>query len=70
MMAREVSFEISADLNTGVSNNSGEDQHVSYHFGLDLDQSEASKSVGKDVLLRITLTKGTQFKILGLMLCE
>lgn len=70
MMAREVSFDISADLNTGVSNYNGEDQHVSYHFGLDLDQSEASNSVGKDVLLRITLTKGTQFKILGLMLCE
>ncbi|KAL7501122.1 hypothetical protein ACHAWT_010873 [Skeletonema menzelii] len=67
--AREVTFEISADLNAGVSNN-GEDQHVSYHFGLDLDYAEANESVGKDLLLRITLTEGAKFKILGLMLCE
>jgi hypothetical protein len=66
--AREVSFEVSADLNTGVS--TGEDQHVSYHFGLDLDYAEAKEAVGKDLLLRVTLTKGTKFKILGLMLCE
>lgn len=67
--AREVTFEISADLNVEVSNN-GEDQHASYHFGLDLDYSEANESIGKDLLLRITLTKGDKFKILGLMLCE
>jgi len=66
--AREVSFEISAELNAEVSN--GEDQHVSYHFGLDLDYAETNESVGKDLLLRITLTKGSKFKILGLMLCE
>jgi len=66
--AREVSFEISADLNAGVSN--GEDQHISYHFGLDLDYAEANESVGKDLLLRISLKKGAKFKILGLMLCE
>jgi predicted metalloprotease len=55
--AREVSFEISADLIAGVY--TGEDQHVSYHFGLDLDSAEAKESVGKDLLLRVTLTKGT-----------
>ena len=64
---REVSFEISAELNAA---SSGEDQHVSYHFGLDLDYAEANKAMGKDLLLRITLTKGRKFKILGLMLCE
>lgn len=66
--ARELSFEITADLNAEVPN--GEDQHISNHFGLDLDYAEANESVGKDVLLRITLTKGAKFKILGLMLCE
>jgi len=55
--AREVSFEISADLIAGVY--TGEDQHVSYHFGFDLDSAEAKESVGTDLLLRVTLTKGT-----------
>jgi hypothetical protein len=69
-MATEISFEISAELNTGVSNANGEDHHVSYHFGLDLDHAEANEAVGKDLLLRISLIKGTKFKILGLMLCD
>ena len=66
--AREVSFEISAELNTGV--NSQGEHHVSYHFGLDLDSTDGITAVGKDLLMRITLTQGAKFKILGLMLCE
>ena len=67
--AKESSFTISADL---IVNGWGgeEDKHISYHFGLDLVEGENSGQLGSDVLLRMTLTKGSRFKILGLMLCE
>jgi hypothetical protein len=67
--AKESSFTISADL---IVDGWGgeEDKHVSYHFGLDLVEGENSGQPGSDVLLRMTLTKGSRFKILGLMLCE
>ena len=68
-IATESSFTISADLIVDGWNGE-EDKHVSYHFGLDLIEGENSGHVGSDVLLRMSLTKGDRFKILGLMLCE
>jgi len=69
-VAREISFEVSAELIADVSSN-GEDNHISYHFGLDLDEGDnAHELLGTDFMLRIILTKGSRFKILGLMLCE
>jgi hypothetical protein len=68
-IATESSFTISADLIVDGWDGK-EDKHVSYHFGLDLIDGENSGGVGSDVLLRMTLTKGVRFKILGLMLCE
>ena len=52
--------------------NDGDDKHISYHFGLDLPEGsyENPSNLGTDVLVRIILTKGIRFKILGLMLCE
>jgi len=69
-VARETSFEISAELIADRSSNK-EDRHISYHFGLDLAEGEnAGGQLGTDFMLRIILTKGSRFKILGLMLCE
>ena len=68
-VARETSFEVSAEL-IAEDESGGEDRHISYHFGLDLPEGETAGHVGTDVLLRIILTKGSRFKILGLMLCE
>ena len=65
--AREVTFEISAELIADTS--SGEEQHITYHFGLDIDE-ESVAELGSDVLLRMILTKGRKFKVLGIMLCE
>lgn len=67
-VAQETSFEVSAELIADKSN--GEDRHISYHFGLDLAEGESSGQLGSDVLLKMTLTKGSRFKVLGLMLCE
>mmetsp|Transcript_26128 Transcript_26128/g.55114 ORF Transcript_26128/g.55114 Transcript_26128/m.55114 type:complete len:770 (-) Transcript_26128:501-2810(-) len=67
-VAREMSFEISAELIANRSN--GEERHISYHFGLDLNEIKEAGQIGTDVLLRIILTKGSRFKVLGLMLCE
>lgn len=64
--SKETSFEISAELIA----DGEEDTHVTYHFGIDLVDGENAAAVGSDVLLRIRLTKGDKFKILGLMLCE
>ncbi|KAL7515643.1 hypothetical protein ACHAXN_013298 [Cyclotella atomus] len=64
--SKETSFEISAELVADVE----EDVHVTSHFGIDLVDGENAAEAGSDVLLRITLTKGDKFKILGLMLCE
>ncbi len=71
-LARETSFEISAELIVEGRRASGGigDQHISYHFGLDLVDGQNSGDLGTDVLVRIILTKGSKFKILGLMLCE
>ena len=67
--ARETTFEVSAGLE--VDNLApGEDRHISYHFGLDLDEGDGTAQLGTDVLLRMILTKGSRFKVLGLMLCE
>jgi hypothetical protein len=68
-IATESSFTISADLIVDGWNGE-EDKHLSYHFGLDLIEGENYGHVGSDVLLRMSLTKGDRFKILGLMLCE
>lgn len=70
--AKETSFEISAELivEGRRASGAGGDQHISYHFGLDLVDGENSGDLGTDVLVRIILTKGSKFKILGLMLCE
>lgn len=67
-VAKETSFEISAELIADRTN--GEDRHISYHFGLDLAEGDDAGQLGTDVLLRMTLTKGSRFKVLGLMLCE
>ncbi len=67
-VAKEFSFEISAELIAEKWN--GEDRHVSYHFGVDLRKEKSVAHLGTDVLLRIILTKGSRFKILGIMLCE
>lgn len=67
-VAKEFSFEISAELITETWN--GEDRHISYHYGVDLIKEESVAHLGTDVLLRIELTKGSRFKILGIMLCE
>jgi hypothetical protein len=67
-VAKEFSFEISADLIAEKWN--GEDRHISYHYGVDLMKEENVAHLGTDVLLRIELTKGSRFKILGIMLCE
>ena len=67
-VAKEFSFEISADLIAEKWN--GEDRHISYHFGVDLRKEGNVAHLGTDVLLRIELTKGSRFKILGIMLCE
>ncbi|KAL3805692.1 hypothetical protein HJC23_005936 [Cyclotella cryptica] len=64
--SKETSFEISAELIA----DGEEDTHVTYHFGVDLLEGGNAAEVGTDVLLRIILTKGDKFKILGLMLCE
>ena len=64
--AKETSFEVSAELIADRTN--GDDRHISSHFGLDLEEN--SGGVGTDVLLRVILTKGSRFKILGFMLCE
>ncbi|KAL7479645.1 hypothetical protein ACHAW6_005373 [Cyclotella cf. meneghiniana] len=64
--SKETSFEISAELIA----DGEEDTHVTYHFGVDLVEGDNAAEVGTDVLLRIILTKGDKFKILGLMLCE
>jgi len=66
--AKETSFEISAELIADRIN--GEDKHISYHFGLDLAEGVDSARLGADVMLRMILTKGSRFKVLGLMLCE
>ena len=65
-VSKETSFEISAEL----ISDGAEDRHVTYHFGIDLVEGENTAETGSDVLLRIILTKGNKFKILGLMLCE
>ena len=65
-VSKETSFEISAELIA----DGAEDRHVTYHFGIDLVDGENTAESGSDVLLRIILTKGDKFKILGLMLCE
>ena len=69
--AQETSFELSAELIADKTND-GDDKHISYHFGLDLPEGsyENPGHLGTDVLVRIILTKGIRFKILGLMLCE
>jgi len=67
------SFEISAELiaEKRIINSDGKDKHISYHFGIDLPEAEGNPgNMGTDVLVRIILTKGSRFKILGLMLCE
>eukprot|EP00585_Thalassiosira_rotula_P014222 CAMPEP_0196174564 /NCGR_PEP_ID=MMETSP0911-20130528/7512_1 /TAXON_ID=49265 /ORGANISM="Thalassiosira rotula, Strain GSO102" /LENGTH=117 /DNA_ID=CAMNT_0041441971 /DNA_START=123 /DNA_END=476 /DNA_ORIENTATION=+ len=66
--AKETSFEISAELIADKIN--GEDKHISYHFGLDLAEGIDPARLGADVMLRMILTKGSRFKVLGLMLCE
>lgn len=67
-LAKESSFEVSAELIADRAD--GEERHISYHFGLDLDEGENAGMPGTDVLLRMILIKGHRFKILGLMLCE
>jgi hypothetical protein len=64
--SRETSFEISAELIA----DGDEDTHVTYHFGIDLVEGENAAEAGSDLLLRVVLTRGDNFKILGLMLCE
>lgn len=64
--SKETSFEISAELIADRE----DDTHVTYHFGIDLVEGENAAAAGSDVLLKISLTKGDKFKILGLMLCE
>ena len=64
--SKETSFEISAEL---IADGEG-DTHVTYHFGIDLEEGENAAESGSDLLLKIVLTKGDKFKILGLMLCE
>ena len=64
--SKETSFEISAEL---IADAEG-DTHITYHFGIDLVVGENAAETGSDVLLKIVLTKGDKFKILGLMLCE
>lgn len=62
--ARETSFEVSAELVADAPG--GGDVHISYHFGVDIEEAP----LGTDVLLRVILSRGVRFKILGLMLCE
>jgi hypothetical protein len=69
-IAKESKFVLTADLTVDGWEERKEDLHISYHFGLDLIDGENAGQVGSDVLLRMTLTKGNKFKILGLMLCE
>jgi hypothetical protein len=64
--SKETTFEISAELIA----DGEDDTHVTYHFGVDLAEGGNAAEVGTDVLLRMMLTKGDKFKILGLMLCE
>jgi hypothetical protein len=68
-IAKESKFVLTADM-TVDGWDGKEDMHISYHFGLDLVDGENAGQVGSDVLLRMTLTKGSRFKIFGLMLCE
>lgn len=68
--AKESKFVLTADLTVDGWDDGKEDMHISYHFGLDLVDGENAGQLGSDVLLRMTLTKGNRFKILGLMLCE
>ena len=65
-VSKETSFVISAELIA----DGEEDTHITYHFGVSLVDGENAAEAGSDVLLKITLTKGDKFKILGLMLCE
>ena len=67
-------FDLSAALFADKMHDGG-DRHISYHFGLDLpsdheNEEEDTGHLGTDVLLRIILTNGSRFKILGLSLCE
>ena len=64
--ARETTFEVSAGLVAEDSAGGGGDVHISYHFGVDIEEAP----LGTDVLLRVILSRGVRFKILGLMLCE
>ena len=60
----ETSFEIDGAHQTS----STDPEHITHHFNMDFGDNKAP--VGSDIMLSLELVQGSNFKVLGLMLCS
>jgi len=60
----ETSFEIDGSHVT----KSQDPEHITHHYNMDFDTHKAP--IGSDIMISLELVEGTNFKVLGLMLCS
>jgi hypothetical protein len=60
----ETSFEIDGNHQTSKT----DPEHITHHYNMDFEGNKAP--VGSDIMLSLELVEGTNFKVLGLMLCS
>jgi hypothetical protein len=61
-------IETSFKIDGSHKSNKQEPEHITHHYNMDFGEQKAP--IGSDIMLSLELVEGTNFKVLGLMLCS
>ena len=61
-------LETSVEIDGNHQSSRGDPEHITHHFNLDFGGNKAP--IGSDIMMSLELVEGSNFKILGIMLCS